>query len=236
MVFAVVAIGYRMSLNEVEAGTHNIGGFNLYFAEKGIPGLYWSSTSQGTQAVPYVVKQTDVLDADGKKVPDKWPDGTDKRINADGKPDDKGELQYKQQDRMVDDKDLDPKSKLPLPAGISKGDPFPDYKKDKDGNPELDKKGMIQPLGFTLSFSTTAATTGTPGNPKDPETFNFHENAASVVSPHKWSFSIIQACIAILILVGFESVTAMRGGRDAKRDIPRAVILSLFIQGVVFCI
>ena len=55
--------------------------------------------------MPYVVKQTDVLDADGKKVPDKWPDGTDKRINADGKPDDKGELQYKQQDRMVDDKD-----------------------------------------------------------------------------------------------------------------------------------
>ena len=108
------------------------------------------------------------------------------------------------------------KSKLPLPAGISKGDPFPDYKKDKDGNPELDKKGMIQPLGFTLSFSTTAATTGTPGNPKDPEMFNFHENAASVVSPHKWSFSIIQACIAILILVGFESVTAM--GEEVERQ------------------
>jgi len=46
---------------------------------------------------------------------------------------------------------------------------------------------------------------------------------------------VIQACIAILILVGFESVTSM--GEEAKnptRDIPRAVILSLLIQGV-FC-
>src|SRR5579864_8158694 len=42
----------------------------------------------------------------------------------------------------------------------------------------------------------------------------------------------IQACIAILILVGFESVTAM--GEEAKnprRDVPRAVLLSLAIQG-----
>ena len=45
---------------------------------------------------------------------------------------------------------------------------------------------------------------------------------------------IIQACIAILILVGFESVTSMgEEAKNAKRDIPRAVLLSLFIQGVV---
>ena len=38
--------------------------------------------------------------------------------------------------------------------------------------------------------------------------------------------------IAILILVGFESVTAMgEEAKNAKRDIPRAVILSLLIQG-----
>src|SRR5262249_9939628 len=43
------------------------------------------------------------------------------------------------------------------------------------------------------------------------------------------------ACIAILILVGFESVTAMgEEARNAKRDIPKAVILSLAIQGI-FC-
>jgi amino acid transporter len=45
---------------------------------------------------------------------------------------------------------------------------------------------------------------------------------------------VIQACIAILILVGFESVTSMgEEAKNAKRDIPRAVLLSLFIQGVV---
>jgi amino acid transporter len=43
---------------------------------------------------------------------------------------------------------------------------------------------------------------------------------------------MIQACVAILILVGFESVTAMgEEARNAKRDIPKAVILSLLIQG-----
>ena len=44
----------------------------------------------------------------------------------------------------------------------------------------------------------------------------------------------IQACIAILILVGFESVTSMgEEAKNAKRDIPRAVLLSLLIQGVI---
>ena len=45
----------------------------------------------------------------------------------------------------------------------------------------------------------------------------------------------VQATIAILILVGFESVTAMGGeAKNAKRDIPIAVIVSLLVQGV-FC-
>jgi len=45
----------------------------------------------------------------------------------------------------------------------------------------------------------------------------------------------IQACIAILILVGFESVTAMGGeAKNAKRDVPIAVITSLLVQGA-FC-
>ena len=42
------------------------------------------------------------------------------------------------------------------------------------------------------------------------------------------------ACIAILILVGLEWVTSMgEEAPHAKRDIPRAVLLSLFIQGFV---
>src|SRR5207302_320762 len=54
------------------------------------------------------------------------------------------------------------------------------------------------------------------------------------IAPHAFSFVIIQACIAILILVGFESITSMgEEAKNAKRDIPRAVLLSLLIQGLV---
>ena len=66
-------------------------------------------------------------------------------------------------------------------------------------------------------------------------TFEFHSDAASVIAPHGFSFVFVQACIAILILVGFESVTSMgEEAKNAKRDIPRAVLLSLAIQGA-FC-
>ena len=45
----------------------------------------------------------------------------------------------------------------------------------------------------------------------------------------------VQATVAILILVGFESVTSMGGeAKNAKRDIPIAVITSLLVQGA-FC-
>jgi amino acid transporter len=44
---------------------------------------------------------------------------------------------------------------------------------------------------------------------------------------------LIQSTLAILILVGFESCTALAAEtRDAGRNIPRAVLLSLVIQGV----
>jgi amino acid transporter len=55
-----------------------------------------------------------------------------------------------------------------------------------------------------------------------------------VVHPHGFSFIFIQAAIAILILVGFESVTAMGDeAKHPKKDIPKAVLLSLLIQGAV---
>ena len=122
------------------------------------------------------------------------------------------------------------------------GDPFPDYEKDKDGKPVLGKDGKIQPMGFVMSYAGSDAmspggsvvTDGKPDYAKDPPTFNYHTTAASVVAPHNWNFTFIQACIAILILVGFESVTSMgEEAKNAKRDIPRAVLLSLFIQGVI---
>jgi basic amino acid/polyamine antiporter, APA family len=56
--------------------------------------------------------------------------------------------------------------------------------------------------------------------------------AVDVVRPHTVQGVLIQSTLAILILVGFESCTALAAEtRDAGRNIPRAVILSLVIQG-----
>jgi amino acid transporter len=93
---------------------------------------------------------------------------------------------------------------------------------DNTPQPLLDKAG--KPVPFHISYPDKDAN----GN------LLTHQNAASVVSPHKFSWVMIQATVAILILVGFESVTSMGAeARNAKRDIPTAVILSLVIQGLV---
>lgn len=58
-----------------------------------------------------------------------------------------------------------------------------------------------------------------------------HPSALSVIAPHHFSWVMLQATIAILLLVGFESVTAL--GEEAKnptKDIPRGVLLSITIQ------
>src|SRR5262245_8936957 len=116
---------------------------------------------------------------------------------------------------------------------------------DAKGAPVKDAKGDFVPVKnadgtdkpFLVSYAPDGAmpTVPDPADPKSKITqFQYHESARSVVAPHAFSYMIIQACIAILILVGFESVTSM--GEEAKnptRDIPRAVILSLLIQGVV---
>ncbi len=66
----------------------------------------------------------------------------------------------------------------------------------------------------------------------DQATF-VHPNAASVVLPHSLANVLFQSTIAILILVGFESATAFGAeAKNAKRDVPRAVILALVIQGL----
>jgi amino acid transporter len=110
--------------------------------------------------------------------------------------------------------------------------------KDAGGAYVVDKNpdGTDKPFNLTYAPDAALSTAPDPANPKQTITsFQFHTDAKSVVSPHAFSYMIIQACIAILILVGFESVTAMgEEAKNAKRDIPRAVILSLLIQGV-FC-
>lgn len=72
---------------------------------------------------------------------------------------------------------------------------------------------------------------------KDPATGNFlsHPNAKSVIGIHNFGWMFVQATVAILILVGFESVTSLGGeAKNAKRDVPIAVITSLLVQGA-FC-
>lgn len=61
-----------------------------------------------------------------------------------------------------------------------------------------------------------------------------HPSALSVIVPHRFDWVMLQATIAILLLVGFESVTALgEEAKDPKKDIPRGVLLSLTIQGLV---
>jgi APA family basic amino acid/polyamine antiporter len=109
---------------------------------------------------------------------------------------------------------------------------------DKDGNPLMaDKDGKTVTdaklaAPFTVSYAMSDAYSTDPTS--KVTTFNFHPTAKSVVGPHSFNFVFIQACVAILILVGFESVTAMgEEAKNPKKDIGRAVLLSLVIQGAV---
>jgi len=102
----------------------------------------------------------------------------------------------------------------------------------KDGSTLRDSGGTPLPLldsaGKPVPYVITYPTTDASGN------FLTHKDAASVIAPHKFSFMFIQATVAILILVGFESVTSMGGeAKNPTKHIPIAVIASLLIQGLV---
>ena len=89
--------------------------------------------------------------------------------------------------------------------------------------PKLDAAG--KPVPFKIDYPETDGM----GH------FMSHPNASSVVGVHNFGWMFVQATIAILILVGFESVTSMGGeALNPKKHIPIAVVLSLLIQGV-FC-
>ncbi len=54
-----------------------------------------------------------------------------------------------------------------------------------------------------------------------------------IVKPHMLSGVVVQSTIAILILVGFESCTALSAEtKNAGKTIPKAIIISLVVQGV----
>jgi basic amino acid/polyamine antiporter, APA family len=89
--------------------------------------------------------------------------------------------------------------------------------------PKVDAAGKPVPYHISYPWSDSM------GN------FVSHANAKSVVGIHNFGWMFVQANIAILILVGFESVTSMGGeAKNAKRDVPIAVITSLLVQGA-FC-
>jgi amino acid transporter len=69
-------------------------------------------------------------------------------------------------------------------------------------------------------------------NPQGATQWAFR-NGWDVIRPHSLQGVLIQSTLAILILVGFESCTAFAAeAKNPKRDIPRAVIISLVIQGL----
>ncbi len=108
---------------------------------------------------------------------------------------------------------------------IVNGQPTDVIVRDSNGvpQPKLDAAG--KPVPYHISYPTT----------DDKGNFLSHPSAKSVVGIHSFGWAFIQATVAILILVGFESVTAMGGeAKNAKRDVPIAVITSLLVQGA-FC-
>lgn len=97
--------------------------------------------------------------------------------------------------------------------------------RDSNGVPKplLDSAG--KPVPYTVSY------------PEHDDKGNFltHPTGGSVIGIHNFGWMFVQATVAILILVGFESVTSMGGeAKNAKRDVPIAVIVSLLVQGC-FC-
>jgi APA family basic amino acid/polyamine antiporter len=61
-----------------------------------------------------------------------------------------------------------------------------------------------------------------------------HSSFISVLTPHSMTNLIYQSTIAILLLVGFESVTALGAeAKNPKRDIRIGILLSLAIQGLL---
>jgi amino acid transporter len=210
IVFAVMAISYRSSHPDGSTGWH---------------------LSNGTP-VNYNVAQVPVLDASNKPVQATW-------ANGDLKVDDKKQPVWNTQDRQVVADDLDKTkntnavelaSLTALNLGVN--DPYPQWKADDKGN-TIVKDGKEIPDPFILSYKPADAVSGS-GTAQDPTTFNYHTSAISVVSPHGFGPILVQACVAILLLVGFESVTAMgEEAKNPKKDIGRAVLLSLAIQGAV---
>ncbi len=212
LVFGIMAIAYRTSHPDGSKGFH---------------------LSNGTP-VDYNVAQVPVTDSSNKPVQATWANGDLKFDNNNT-----NTPTWQTTDRQVVADDLDPKKNTNAVEyasltnmSLSVGDPYPAWAADAKGN-VIVKDGKQTPDPFILSYKAADCVSGA-GTAQDPTTFNQHPSAASVVKPHGFGSVLVQACVAILLLVGFESVTAMgEEAKNPKKDIGRAVLLSLAIQGAV---
>jgi APA family basic amino acid/polyamine antiporter len=97
--------------------------------------------------------------------------------------------------------------------------------RDASGVPQAKLDASGKPVPYHISYPEKDASGA----------FLSHPSGKSVIRMHNFGWMFVQATIAILILVGFESVTSMGGeAKNAKRDVPIAVITSLLVQGC-FC-
>jgi amino acid transporter len=149
----------------------------------------------------------------------------------------------------------DPSKQIPDPSGATspKVDPngapvWVEYAADAKGNVINDKSGNPIVVATDANGKLAALPAGAASAVPEPVTisyqggmvqdskgvwqFNYHDSAKSVIHWHSGQYILVQGCIAILCLVGFESVTSM--GEEAlnpKKHIPIAVVASLLIQG-----
>jgi basic amino acid/polyamine antiporter, APA family len=219
LIFSVIAIGYRVS--------HGDGKEGWTLDPDGMPTQYVVAKYKTDQfdannipvkkdkdGNPEKDKDGNLLDKDGKVV----ASPTTLPIDKDGKP-----LEMKDGNltkAAIAVAVLDPDN------GAPQKDPDGNWLNSmKDGKPEL----------LVLKYSDPVEKVPDATDPKQTnDTRQYFADAKDVVAPHAFSYVFIQACIAILILVGFESVTSMgEEAKNAKRDIPRAVLLSLTIQGAI---
>jgi APA family basic amino acid/polyamine antiporter len=96
--------------------------------------------------------------------------------------------------------------------------------RDAGGTPQCKLDAAGKPVPYVITYPDKDAS----GN------MLTHTSAFSVIAPHNFNWMFIQATVAILILVGFESVTSLGGeAKNPTKHIPIAVIASLLIQGLV---
>ena len=85
---------------------------------------------------------------------------------------------------------------------------------------------------ITIIFITVMAIAYRLANPQ--HVAFVHKSLTDIIIPHSFSGVVFQSTIAILLLVGFESATALAAESKSVKNVSRGTILSLVIQGLIF--